>query len=150
MINFMNGFRTNDSTNLQKVSLFLSAKEPISKVFIIKMTQSQFILSKKQNNVLKGIRYKRLKKFRRYKVQIKLGTFLVQKNMNFLMNIESLKLTVLSGTVGVSAEEETMQKNLETTSLHLLMHINQKMWDENLDSRQETERLMILMLPVTG
>ena len=70
--------------------------------------------------------------------------------MNFLMNIESLKLTVLAGTVGVSAEEETMQKNLETTSLHLLMHINQKMWDENLDSRQETERLMILMLPVTG
>ena len=26
---------------------------------------------------------------------------------------------------------------------------NQKMWDENLDSRQETERLIILMLPVT-
>ena len=65
------------------------------------------------------------------------------------MNIESFKLIVLAGTVGVSAEQETVQKNLETTSLHLLMLMkNQKMWDENLDSRQETERLIILMLPV--
>ena len=33
---------------------------------------------------------------------------MVQKNMNFLMNIESFKLIVLAGTVGVSAEQETV------------------------------------------